>query len=60
MYGHVYLMYRKFETYNKFLEYWAKIEKQLDKLIKYVWLDRWVEYMDSEHITHLSENGISV
>ena len=35
-YGHAYLMQRKYETFDKFKEFKAKVEKQLGKDIKII------------------------
>ena len=57
-YGHVYLMRRKFDTFEKFKEYQALVEKQLGKVIKTLRSDRGGEYLLGEFEDHLKEEGI--
>ena len=57
-YGHVYLMRRKFGTFEKFKEYRALVEKQLGKVIKTLRSDRGGEYLLGEFEDHLKEEGI--
>ena len=44
-FGHVYLMRHKSETFDKFKEYRALVEKQLGKVIKTLRSDRGGEYL---------------
>ena len=46
-YGYAYLMQRKYETFDKFKEFKAKVEKQLGKDIKIIHSDRGGEYLDT-------------
>ena len=57
-YGHVYLMRRKSDTFEKFKEYRALVEKQLGKVIKTLRSDRGGEYLLGEFEDHLKEEGI--
>ena len=57
-YGYVYLMHRKNETFEKFKEYRAEVEKQLGLSIKTLRSDRGGEYLSDEFLGHLVENGI--
>ena len=51
-------MQRKSETFEKFKEFRAEVEKQLSKSIKTLRSDRGGEYLDYEFKDHLIENGI--
>ena len=57
-YGHVYLMRRKSDTFEKFKAYRALVEKQLGKVIKTLRSDRGGEYLLGEFEDHLKEEGI--
>ncbi|EXC18499.1 Retrovirus-related Pol polyprotein from transposon TNT 1-94 [Morus notabilis] len=57
-YGYVYLMQRKSETFGKFREFRAEVEKQLGKPIKTPRSDREGEYMDQEFRDFLIEEGV--
>ena len=57
-YGYVYLMTRKSEAFDKFKEFWAEAEKQLDKSIKTLRSDRGGEYLSDEFLGYLIENRI--
>ena len=57
-YGYVYLMTRKSEAFDKFKEFRAEAEKQLDKSIKTLRSDRGGEYLSDEFLGYLIENGI--
>ena len=57
-YGYVYLMQHKFEASEKFKEFRAEVEKQLDTHIKAIRSDRGCEYLSNEFIDHLVQNGI--
>ena len=57
-YGHVYLMRRKSDTFKKFKEYQALVEKQLGKVIKILRSDHGGEYLLGEFEDHLKEEGI--
>ena len=48
----------KSETFEKFKEFRTESEKQLGKSLKVLRSDRGSEYMDSEFIDYLIENGI--
>ena len=55
---YAYLMKIKYETFEKFREFFAKAGKQLDKSIKTLRSDQGGEYLDYEFNDHLIENGI--
>ena len=57
-YGYVYLMTHKIETFDKFKEFRADMEKQLGKSIKWLRSDRGGEYLSDEFLGHLIENEI--
>ena len=57
-FGHVYLMRHKSETFDKFKEYKALVEKQLGKVIKTLRSDRGGEYLSGEFEDFLKEEGI--
>ena len=57
-FGHVYLMRHKSETFDKFKEYRALVEKQLGKVIKTLRSDRGGEYLSEEFEDFLREEGI--
>ena len=57
-FGYVYLMHRKSETFDKFKEFHAKVEKQLGKSIKTLRSDRGGEYLSDDFLGHLIKNGI--
>ena len=52
-YGYMYLMQHKYEAFEKFKEFRAKVEKQLDMYIKAIRSDRGSEYLSNEFIDHL-------
>ena len=51
-------MQHKSEAVEKFKEFWAEVEKQLDTHIKAIQSDRGGEYLSNEFIDHLVQNGI--
>ena len=57
-YGYVYLMKYKSETFEKFKEFKAEVEKQLGKSIKTLRSDRGGEYLSQEFQSYLRDNGI--
>ncbi|KAH9801407.1 hypothetical protein KPL71_001014 [Citrus sinensis] len=57
-YGYVYLMRHKSEALEKFKEYRAETEKQLDKNIKKLRSDRGGEFLSGDFKEYLVENGI--
>ena len=57
-FGYVYLMRRKSETFEKFKEYRAMVERQTEKLIKTLRSDRGGEYLLGEFDDFLKEEGI--
>ena len=57
-YGYVYLMQHKSEAFEKFKEFRAEVEKQLDTYIKAIRSDRGGEYLSNEFIDHLVKNGM--
>ena len=57
-YGYVYLMKRKFETFEKFKVFWAKVENQLGKRIKAIRSYQGGEYLLGDFKDYLTQNGI--
>ncbi|XP_038680941.1 uncharacterized protein LOC119981871 [Tripterygium wilfordii] len=57
-YGCIYLMRRKSEALDKFKEFKAFAENQLDKCIKAIQSDRGGEYMLDEYKQYLTDNSI--
>ncbi|KAH9752503.1 Integrase catalytic domain-containing protein [Citrus sinensis] len=57
-YGYVYPMRHKSEALEKFKEYRAETEKQLDKNIKKLRSDRGGKFLSGDFIEYLVENGI--
>ena len=57
-FGHIYLMRQKSETFEKFKEFKALVEKQLDKQIKTLRSDCGGEYLLGEFEDFLKEEGI--
>ena len=57
-YCFVYLMRQKSETFDKFLEYKAEVEKQLCVHIKQFRSDRGSEYLSGEFKFYLTQEGI--
>ena len=51
-------MQQKSEAFEKFKEFRANVEKQLDTHIKVITSDRGGEYLSNEFIDHLVQNGI--
>ncbi|KAJ9558223.1 hypothetical protein OSB04_012837 [Centaurea solstitialis] len=58
VYGYVYLMRHKSETFEKFKEYQNEVQNLLDKRIKFLRSDRGGEYLSDEFDNHLMECGI--
>ena len=57
-YEYMYLMQHKSEAFEKFKEFRAEVEKQLDTHIKAIRSNRGGEYLSNEFIDHLIQNGI--
>ncbi|KAL0411522.1 UNVERIFIED_CONTAM: hypothetical protein Slati_3741900 [Sesamum latifolium] len=57
-YGYVYLMRYKTEAFGRFKEYKLEVENQTNRKIKALRSDRGGEYLSSEFIDYLKENGI--
>jgi len=57
-YGYVYLMRHKSESFERFKEFKAEVENQLNKSIKALRSDRGGEYLSLEFIAYLKECGI--
>ena len=57
-FGYVYLMKQKSEAFEKFKEFRAKVENQLDKHIKAIRSDHGGEYLLGNFKDYLTENGI--
>ena len=55
---YVYLMHRKFDTLDKFIEFEAESKNQLGKRIKALQFDRSGEYMSTQFNSFLKEHGI--
>ena len=51
-------MHHKNESFEKFKEYRAEVEKQLGKSIKALWSDWGGEHLSNEFLRHLIENVI--
>ncbi|WRX23198.1 Integrase [Theobroma cacao] len=56
--GFVYLMHRKSESFEKFKEFKAEVEKQLGKPLKQLRSDRGGEYLSNGFQQYLINNGI--
>ena len=54
----VYLMKYKSKAFDKFKEYQRMVEKQTGKSIKALRSDRGREYLTSEFLDYLKQNGI--
>lgn len=50
--------YHKSETFDKFQQYHARVQKQLGLLVKTFRLDRCMEYLSNELLVYLVENRI--
>ena len=57
-YGYVYLMKRKFETFENFKEFRAEVENQLGKRIKAIRSECGGEYLLGDFKDYLTQNGI--
>ncbi|KAL0295139.1 UNVERIFIED_CONTAM: Retrovirus-related Pol polyprotein from transposon TNT 1-94 [Sesamum radiatum] len=57
-YGYVYLMRYKSEAFGRFKEYRLEVENQTNRKIKALRSDQGGEYLNSEFIDYLKENGI--
>jgi hypothetical protein len=57
-FGYVYLMQRKSESFDKFKEFRAEVEKQTGKYVKALRSDRGGEYLSGDFIGYLREHGI--
>ena len=58
LYGYVYLMKHKSDSFEMFKRFRSEVEKQTGKSIKTLRSDRGGEYLSSEFLTYLGENGI--
>ena len=58
IYGYVYLMKHKSETFEKFKEFQSEVENQRDRKIKFLRSDCGGEYLSHEFGTHLRKCGI--
>ena len=58
-YGYTYLLRHKSEVFGKFKEFKAEAETQLDRSIKSLRSDRGGEYLSSEFIEYLAQQGIT-
>ena len=59
-FGHIYLIYHKSDSFEKFKEYKAEVENELGKTIKILRSDRGEEYMDLRFQDYLIEHGIQL
>ena len=57
-YGYVYLMKHKSDSFEMFKRFQSEVKKQTGKSIKTLRSDRRGEYLSSEFLTYLGENGI--
>ena len=57
IYGYVYILHRKYEAFEKFKEFWAEVETQLNKNINF-WSDRGGEYLSGDFNKYLLDNRI--
>ena len=57
-YGYLYLMKKKFEALDKFKEFKAKSDKQLERHIKSLCSDQGGEYISIEFVSFLKKHGI--
>ena len=57
-FGYVYLMHKKFDALDKFIEFKAKLENQLGKHIKVLQSDWGGKYMSTQFIFFIKEHGI--
>ena len=58
IYGYVNLLKYKSDSFEMFKQLWSKVEKQTRKSFKTLRSDREGEYLSSEFLTYLEENGI--
>ncbi|KAJ9565881.1 hypothetical protein OSB04_001847 [Centaurea solstitialis] len=58
LYGYVYLMRHKSESFERFREYQNEVQNQLGRKIKFLRSDRGGEYLSDEFDNHLMECGI--
>ncbi|CAA0831778.1 Unknown protein, partial [Striga hermonthica] len=58
-YGYIFLLHRKSEYFEKFLEYKAVVEKKLGKSIKSLRSDCGGKYLSNEFRSYLTDNGIT-
>ena len=58
-YGYTYLLRHKSETFDRFKEFKAEAEKQLDRNIKSLRSDRGGEYLSREFIEYLAQTEIT-
>ena len=57
IYGYIYLMKHKFETFEKFKEFQSEVENHRNKKIKFPRSDRGGEYLSYEFGLHLRQCG---
>ena len=57
-YGYVFLIRHKYQSFEMFKLYRNEVKKQIGKSIKVLRSDRGGEYLSSEFLTYLKENGI--
>src|SRR6266496_2278272 len=58
IYGYIYLMKHKSETFEKFKEFQSEVENHRNKKIKFLRSDRGAEYLSYESVLHLKQCGI--
>ena len=57
-YGFVYLMHRKSEVFEKFIEFRHEVEKLIEKSIKILRSDREEKYLSKKFLSYLRKNDI--
>ena len=58
IYGYIYLMKHKSETFEKFKEFQSKVENHCNKNIKFLRSDQGSEYLSYEFGLHVKQCGI--
>ena len=59
MFGYIYFMKYKSESFEIFKRFYTEVEKQTGKSIKILQSDRRGEYLTNEFLTYLEEKGFS-
>ena len=58
IYGYIYLIKHKFETFENFKEFKHEVENQLGRKIKMLWSDLGEKYLSIDFYDYLKECGI--